>query len=330
MLELGFERVAPTMSWMTRALQRIAGRSALALLGVLGALALTEVGYRVVRSSALSPTTNPAYVRPDAELGWSYAPNARERHRSSEFDVEITINSAGFRGREWPLANPKTKPRVLVLGDSLAFGWGVEDNETFSARLQALEPGWDVLDAAVSGYGTDQEALLLDRLAGSVVPDVVVCVFCGNDLFENASSIVYGRPKPVFRREEGLLVLRGVPVVEPWLERWSRVFRAWKKSRSEAELARRDADPTAEWTLVCDLYRRMARRLGDVPLVLVSQEARLEALAREEKTMRHLDLRPVFEHEQGAVTFPIDGHWTALAHAKVAAALREKLTTVMR
>lgn len=306
---------------MNHRLRRASGRLALAVSGVVLALLAAEGAYRMTRAGALSPTTNPAYVEHHERLGWAYRPGARERHATSEFDVAVAIHSRGFRGPEWRLEVPKHGPRVLVLGDSQAFGWGVEFEQSFSARLQTLEPGWDVLNAAVSGYGTDQQALLLDELLSAVQPDVVVCAFCDNDLFENRSRSTYGRAKPWFERQGRELVLHGVPVPEPWIESVSFLARALRKSAFERLLDTRRADPEEEWVLVADIYRRMAARLGSVPLVIVSDEPRLAALAREEPTMRHVDLRAAFRDVRGSLRFSIDGHWTALAHELVATAV---------
>lgn len=309
--------------------QRAVRRSAALAIGALASVACLELGYRWFRLPALGPTTNPAYVQHDPELGWVYRPHARARHRTREFDVTIEINSRGFRGPEWG-EKRDGRPRVLVLGDSYAFGWGVEQVESFSSRLQTLAPEWEILNAAVSGYGTDQRYLLLLRLLPVVQPDLVIDVHCSNDGPECSSRAVYGKPKPYFVRGSANLELRGVPVREPsWLERSSLFYRAIAKELEERRSSDRIPDVERGWGLVCDLYREMAKRLDGVPLVIVSDEARLGHLAAAEKTLHHVDLRPVLRSQPERLTFRVDGHWTPAAHARVATELSRALRPLL-
>jgi len=309
-------------------IQKLLGRVGALVLGCLIAVVLVEGFYRLLRVRGLSPTTHPSYVRHDRRLGWSYRPGIEERHETAEFDVDVRINSRGFRGHEWGAKQPG-RPRILVLGDSYAFGWGVEEEERFSEVLERESGGLEVINAAVSGYGTVQQLLLLEELFADVGPDLVVCVFCENDLFENGAPIAYGKHKPWFEVEQGRLALRGVPVPEPWLERASYFYRALAKRSWQRSFARELRDPDREWLLQCDLYRALKLRLGHVPLLVVSGEQRLADFATEERDIHHLDLRRVLTGTGGPTLFPVDGHWTALAHAQVAEALGARLRQLL-
>jgi len=318
-----------TKSGSSRAKKRVAAVVA----GLVLAPLVAEGAYRALRTSGLSPTTNPAYVEHDAHLGWRYRPGTVERHANDEFDVEVRIHAQGFRGPEWPAEIPTAEgrpTRVLVLGDSFAFGWGVEYEESLPARLAALRPDWDVRGAGVSGYGTDQECLLLERLDARLRPDCVVVVFCENDLLECADDEAYGKQKPRFVRAGGELRLEGTPVPHPWIERASLVWRALRKARWEREQAARRRDPNAEWALVCDLYRRMRDVLRDRPLVLVSDQALLARFAADEPGIEHVDLARAFGPDSARLHFPRDGHWNADGHARAAEALAGALRPLLQ
>lgn len=94
----------------------------------------------------------------------------------------IRINSAGFRGPE--LDSPRTRPRILVIGDSLVMAGNVAEADTFPVRLAAhLDDAYEVVNGGLESYGPDQSLLKLERDMPALQPDLVVLVLCAtNDL----------------------------------------------------------------------------------------------------------------------------------------------------
>jgi hypothetical protein len=152
------------------------------------------------------------FAEPDPLLGWRNRPNASGPYGSEEFTTTVTINAAGQRGPLYPTARKPGTRRMVILGDSQAWGDGVEDNETFAALLDHSMP--EVLNFSCPGYGTDQELLVLDQIAARYAPDVVlVALFVGNDFLDNMSPGSWQYPKPFFALEPpDRLALHGVPV----------------------------------------------------------------------------------------------------------------------
>ncbi|MBM3359699.1 MAG: SGNH/GDSL hydrolase family protein [Betaproteobacteria bacterium] len=75
-----------------------------------------------------------------------------------------------------------------MLGDSHAMGWGVDDHQTFAARLQALA-GRPVHNLAVSSYGTARELGALERSDLLDAVDTVLVQYCDNDRDENLAFV---------------------------------------------------------------------------------------------------------------------------------------------
>jgi len=147
----------------------------------------------------------------------------------------ITINDQGYRG---PRAGPRdpARRRVVVLGDSVAFGLYVDDRETYAAALGGRDSGLEALNLAVQGYGPAQSLLRLQRLGLSLDPDVVVLGFCLANDFADAMLPTFlfndGHPQPFFTLENGELVLHDEHLqldlrerMGLWLRDHSRLYR---------------------------------------------------------------------------------------------------------
>jgi lysophospholipase L1-like esterase len=137
--------------------------------------------------------------------GWAPRPGIRQ----VDAGVVTTINAHGYRGEALPEAK-SGKRRIVVIGDSVAFGLYVQDSDTFAAALQAGRDDVEVANLAVQGYGPGQELTKLEREGLPLRPDVVVVATClSNDLADALlPAFLYDgiHPKPYHRIEDGALV----------------------------------------------------------------------------------------------------------------------------
>jgi lysophospholipase L1-like esterase len=124
------------------------------------------------------------FMQPDPELFWSPRPGFRGEFQGRP----VTINARGLRGAE--PATPRPARRILCLGDSITFGYGVGDDETYPAALgRALAArGVEVVNGGVTGYTSHQSWKLLQRVGPALRPDVVTVCIGWNDRTRRAGS----------------------------------------------------------------------------------------------------------------------------------------------
>jgi hypothetical protein len=136
--------------------------------------------------------------RYDSELGWAPVPGSSASVTNAR-TIKAHHNRLGLRDDEFTL---DATPTIMFLGDSFVWGLDAEANERFSELLKQRIKGFKILAAGVSGYGTDQEYLLLQKLWPKVKPAVVVLIFCtDNDRQDNSSNIRYEAIRsPISRR----------------------------------------------------------------------------------------------------------------------------------
>jgi lysophospholipase L1-like esterase len=188
---------------------------------VLIALVLAEVVLRAVGQApfAVNPERAKFWLH-DETLGWRHRPSQSGVFRKDPFEIQVDINSFGLRDDEFPREKPEGRQRIVVLGDSFAWGFGVEQPDIFTELLEESLDGVDVINAGVSGYASDQQLLWLQSDGMRFSPDLVVLVFTGNDEHDNAQHLVYGiYHKPKFVLQDGELTLTNVPVPRASLPR---------------------------------------------------------------------------------------------------------------
>lgn len=208
---------------------------ALTFFSILITLAMLEGAARVFKLGT------GLFWQPDSQLGWVNIPDASGWESCyGECQIRVTINSQGLRDNEIPYENEEGHTRILMLGDSTTASMQVELEETFVKRLESRlndedADDWDVINAGVNAYGTDNE-LLFYRLEGQKYgPEIVFLnMYLANDVYNNHPTLElrYGgqSAKPYFTlNDEGELELQNFPV-EDTSTFWTRVGTFLKKN----------------------------------------------------------------------------------------------------
>jgi lysophospholipase L1-like esterase len=104
-----------------------------------------------------------------------------------EFDpADDRINSYGFRGPEPDIEKTPGVFRIAVIGDSVAFGYGVTREESFpyvlEQSLKAQGIAVEILNFSVSGYGIEAYDALYETKVRQFSPDAVVLSYVLNDI----------------------------------------------------------------------------------------------------------------------------------------------------
>jgi hypothetical protein len=315
---------APTAGGRRRPLAWGLVMAALSLLLALGVAEITLRLFFKSRFAMVQDERNLLY-RYDTQLGWFPIPNSRDRVRASR-TFTVAHNRNGFRDAE-----PKAthQPGIVFLGDSYTWGFDVEASERFTDLLQSRHPEWSVYNFGISGFGTDQEYLLLQQYFDAYKPKVVFLVFCcENDDDDNSSNMRYGGYyKPYCTTINNQLRLNGIPVPRSeraFLAEHPRLaaslvahllVRGWfKLAGPPVEIQ----NPPPTGAILRDLHRYVTGK-GAVLLVGLTQpRTRLEEFL----TFFHIP----WVNLSSDLRFPGFGqHWTPAGHAVVASKIEEFL-----
>lgn len=155
-------------------------------------------------------------------LGWTVLPELEGATVGGFGDTDAFVVSTNADGLRTPLGRDRSpgQVRVMMLGESRVFGWGVADEETLPARLDTLlGDGVEVINAGQPGYSSWQMARLAEAALPAYRPDLVLWVQPWND-FEPASAPDQAllpvheatlASRPLWSRSHLLLLLRQPP-----------------------------------------------------------------------------------------------------------------------
>ena len=190
------------------------------------ALLVVEIGLRVIGYSS------PQWYRLDPQLGWSGRPHKRGLYAYEGGHTYVRMNNAGFRDRDRFVDKLDGVYRIAVLGDEVSEAMQVELADTWWWRLPPLLRSCgnhlrvEVLNFAVSGYGTAQELVTLQTKAMRYQPDLVLLQFSdANDVADNSFALSKEKLRPFYRVDA-----QGVPHVSESFA-WSPAFERRMQTR---------------------------------------------------------------------------------------------------
>jgi hypothetical protein len=285
-------------------------------------------------------------------LGWYHQKNKHAVLKLRDFEVDVNTNSQGFRGKqEYAFEKPSPITRILCLGDSFVFGFGVKDEESFCAQLQAK----------------DQILMAYREIAKNYQSDYVLIGIFPEGFWRATRAFAdTGHAKLYFSlsaSEE--LELHNVPVppqyelnanqfplliqqrpIENFLSR-SLVYRFFKKKiiKLGKNLGWIDPDLTEEWILGKAILKQLIEEIKlnkSEPLFVILPPDRWVKTARPDSLHRSLlrffqreevdfiDLTPEFHQavQQSSLTdyyIEEDWHWTAKGHELAAETIQQFL-----
>jgi len=119
------------------------------------------------------------HIMYDKNCYWRMAPKQKMYDRDEYGnDIIFTVNSLGARGKNFPVKKTSGQKRIICLGDSFTYGWGVDDTSTYPAHLQnSIDEDFSnfrVINFGCNGHTILHEVKLLEKYGLELKPDYVI------------------------------------------------------------------------------------------------------------------------------------------------------------
>jgi hypothetical protein len=141
--------------FIIRIKKSLVGSLALLMATLLVILVVIEV---VLRTAWPQEYMTPTYMYSEQYINSLFPNRTMVEEKPGQWKFTYAINSYGYRGKLVQPSNKYPKPNIIVLGDSFAFGEGVDEGAQYSAVLdRELNGQYDVINLAVPDWGLTQE-----------------------------------------------------------------------------------------------------------------------------------------------------------------------------
>ena len=173
-----------------RQLRGLALKLTLAVGSVIVTLVILEAAARLGGYVPEDNAINPRFSWQEQGELWLMPPRASGLTRHGRHPIRV--NNFGLRGEAIAPKRPGTH-RIVFVGDSVTFGFGVPEEATFASVVEDLAASRqlpvETVNAAVAGWSSRQYLLFLDKHGTNLQPDVVVVGVVLNDITELASGV---------------------------------------------------------------------------------------------------------------------------------------------
>jgi hypothetical protein len=297
------------------------------LIGMLAAPVVVEAALRLY----VSYVTRPARLfHSDPQTGWSNAPNllaTRLNAAGEEWSIITDENGQRLIAQE-----PYAERMLLILGDSLSFGEGIDIKDRFDVKLLSFLPGKRVINTGTMGYGTDQEYVAFRKWKHLLAPgDTVLIMLNQSDYFDVLRRRFFGRAKPYVEKVDGSYVLRP-PRIGLW-ERWSDRFLVARAVAKFIEPTSSESlDPSRSIEIIQFILGRIREEVPPGVRVVLAHQGTRDFLGPRlglSSTIfcKFADVCINLDDALAAnpVYFLPDGHWSASGHTTVAQVLLKAL-----
>ena len=147
----------------------------------------------------------------------------------------------------------------MFLGDSFIMGPEINKEDCVSEQVERADSMLDCYNFGITGYGTDQELLVLEKFGSVVKPEYVLLFFCINDFFTNHRDWAHDMSKPFFElHPDGFLELKNVPV--PRRSFSDSLIRWFKNRLALGQLAQKAAFPILHRDLIKPASPQLERK----------------------------------------------------------------------